>query len=95
MAAIRELPSDEQRGLYWIWMEDIAKTLDLSSKDAAHESFKKMFLKGKSSMKLNKVQYSAYMDFIYQWCESHDIVLTPPNYDRQENNSASSSEDSH
>lgn len=80
-----EPPTAEQRGLYWIWMEDVATTLQLASKDVAHASFKKLFLKGKSSMKLNKLQYSAYMDFIQKWCAEHDIILTPPD-DRQEDN---------
>lgn len=71
----------EQRGLYWIWMSDIANTLNLSSKDAAHQSFKKIFLKEDSSMGLSKVQYSAYMDLIFQWCQKHEIPLTPPNHD--------------
>lgn len=69
-----EAPTDEQRGLYWVWMDHIGRELEMH-KDEAHAAFKALFLEGKSSMRLHRVQYTEYMDSINGWCAEHGIQL--------------------
>lgn len=70
-----ESPSSEQRGLYWVWVTEIAIVLEMD-KNEIHESFKSLYNGGKSTMNLHKIQFTDYMQKVYDFGLLYGIELT-------------------
>lgn len=66
--------TQEQQGLYWVWVGEIAKQLEMEPEEV-HDSFKGMFNEGKSTMKMHLAQYTDYMSKISSWCQENKIDL--------------------
>lgn len=67
-------PTNEQRGLYWIWIKNAANQLDMKPDDL-HQAFKRMLIDGRSTQGLHKIQFNQYMDQVSRFCQENEIML--------------------
>ncbi len=68
-------PSDEQRGLYWIWIQEAAPQLEMSKKEI-HEAMKGMFTKLPSTMDMHTLQFGEYMTSVRDWLTENGVELS-------------------